>query len=220
MSLGDNLLRFKFDQKYICLDTETCNLNLLMNNPAWSVGYELYKGFYKTGEVEEFPWSEDVAKYMSKGAAIKTRFNFAEYKAKSKPMIEVLDKVEKYLYNPDYLIVGANIGNFDIFVLNQLRARAGRKPDWSYIRRIIDIQCIEKSKELQIAIPPLLTPEYESWMWKMYGFRQRGLKTNVGFLCQKYNLSYDEESAHGAIYDVGKTMEIFFAQIKSLDIGF
>ena len=52
-----------------------------------------------------------------------------------------------------------------------------------------------------------------SWQYKLCNFRERGLKTNLKFLCQKYEVPFNEEKLHDALYDIKKNYEVFKKQV-------
>ena len=57
-----------------------------------------------------------------------------------------------------------------------------------------------------------------SWQYKLNGFRERGLKTNLKFLCQKYSIDFDESKLHDALYDIEKNYEVFNKQVWEIEL--
>lgn len=214
-AIGANLLRYKKDQLYLVADGETENLNLILNNRPWQWSYQRYKGNQLIESHDEFIWWPDLK--VSKEAAFITRFDYNVYKSKAGDPKEKIDKFNQYLYDPNYIIIGANYGNFDSFIHGTWGKLVGITPDYSYFDRIYDIQCVEKAIELQIDIPKD-RQEYLSFLFKTYGFRKRTLKTSVKFLLKKYEIPFDEFLLHDGIYDVAKCKEIFDKQIWKKEV--
>ena len=210
--MQDNLLRFKPKQKYIALDTETESLSLSFSRPT-EIAWVISEGDKIISKHERFPYWSDLN--MSEGAARITRFDKAAWKAKSEPPINVLNDLNKVLYDPEYLILGANLLGFDVYQLNTARRECGLETDYSYVDRIIDIQSVQKAI---YAGAKSIPEDRVSWSYQMQHFRKRGEKTNVKHLCSLYEVGYDAFKAHGGLYDCIKTLEIFRKQIFVIDI--
>lgn len=210
--MQSNLLRFKKNQKYLVFDTETENLALALARPfqlSWLV-CDYNKIIKNENHMLNWP---DIN--VSSDAAKITRFDFQKWKASAEDPKTVLLEFEKYLYNPEYLIVGANLFGFDIYILNTLRKTLGFKSDYSYINRVLDIQCIQKGIYFGLkTVPENIT----AWQYQMYHYVKKGVKTSVKHLCGLYNIEYDEMKAHDAVYDNLKCIEIFKQQINIIDI--
>ena len=98
--LGSNLLRYKYKQKYLCFDWETCNLSKLKeNNRGWQLGILRYEGNKLIESREDWLWWPDLMDFMSAGAAAVTRFNYDEYKNRAQDPAPIMDYFEKDLYN-------------------------------------------------------------------------------------------------------------------------
>ena len=67
---------------------------------------------------------------VSADAARITRFDYNLWKEKAKNTLEVLELFESYLYNPEYIIIGANLFGYDVYVINTLRKMLGLKSDF------------------------------------------------------------------------------------------
>lgn len=206
-----NLLRFNKDQKYIVFDTETESLSLALAKP-WQLSWLVYDNG-KLQEEDHLLYWDDLK--VSDEAAKITRFSYETWKKKSKNPIDILKSFDNYLYNKQYLIIGANLFGFDIYILNSMRKMLGLKSDFSYLDRVIDIQCIQKGIYNGLKSVPENRLE---WQYQMYHTVKKGVKTSVKHLCSIYDIDFDENLAHDAIYDNRKCLEIFKKQILTIDI--
>jgi DNA polymerase III alpha subunit (gram-positive type) len=206
------LLRFKKNQKYIVFDTETESLSLALARP-WQLSWLICQNS-KIIENQDHLLMWDDFKISADAARI-TRFDRNNWKTKAKTPLEVWTNFQKYLYNPDYLIIGANLFGFDIFILNTLMTQLGFKSDYSYIDRILDIQCLQKGIYGGLKSIPI---DRTAWQYQMYHNVTKGVKTSVKHLCNLYQIDYDEYKAHDAVYDNIKCFEIFKKQINVIDI--
>lgn len=192
----NDLLRFDKDRLWMIFDTETTGLNLHSTKP-WQISYDIYRGDTKIESFQRFPYWENLG--MSDAAARVSRFDPAEYKEKGEDPKEVLTHFEKYLYDPEIFLSGANLIGYDIFILNNYRRLLGMPSDYSYIERVFDVQNIEKAIELDYQKPD--NQSQTAWNFKLKSFRKKGLRVSVQMLCKKYGIPYDEHQAHGASYD-------------------
>jgi DNA polymerase III epsilon subunit-like protein len=209
--MNDNLLRFKKNQKYIVFDTETESLALALTRP-WQLSWLIFDGKNSHNENHYLYWPD---LNISSDAARITRFNYNEWKQKAKDPKNILASFEKYLFDENYLIVGANLFGFDIYVINTLRKLMGLKSDYSYLNRVLDIQCIQKGIYLGLKTVP---ENRLAWQYQMYHYVKKGVKTSVKHLCGLYDIDFNEDLAHDAVYDNTKCLEIFKKQLLTIDI--
>jgi DNA polymerase III alpha subunit (gram-positive type) len=210
--MQDNLLRFKKDQKYLIFDTETESLSLVLSRP-WQLSWSIAVGDKIVKNEDRFIHWDDLQ--ISDGAAKITRFDRQRWESKSEEPTKVLNDFDNYLYNPEYLIIGANLFGFDIYQHNNIRRQLGLKTDYSYINRIIDVQALQKGIYLGLKSVP---ENRTAWHYQMQNFRQRGVKTSVKHLCSLYEIPYDENRAHDAVYDNHLVFSIFKKQIFTIEV--
>ncbi len=149
------MLRFNKEQKYICFDFETCHLNLLDDsNKPWQLSYLIAKGSNIIKEVDNYIYWPDLK--LSEGAKLVTHFDERKYHSLAADPKEVLEAFEDYIYNDEYLIIGQNLLGFDAYIHNTYRRLMGKKSNFSYVKRIIDTNCIAK------AIKKNLKPQRDS----------------------------------------------------------
>lgn len=209
-----NLIRFNQDKKFLVFDYETCNLNLVSkDNKPWQLAF-LICSSKQILEKHNFLLKWDDLKISDEARKI-TGFSDSLYQKKSVSPSEVLDKFNSYLYNENYYIVGHNILNFDIYIHNIHQNLCGKPTDYSYLDRCIDTNCLAKAISLDI--------EYNQsnllfWQMKLTNLHQKGIKTNLMSLCEKYKIEFDPKKLHDALYDIEKNFEVFKKLIWSHEI--
>jgi len=212
--LGENLLRFKKDQKYLCLDFETECLSLLPPlNKAWQLTYGVFEGGRFTEIHDRFLWWKDLK--MSAGAAQITRFDYQRYKERAEDPKKVLEHFESFLYDESICNFGHNTIGFDIYIHNALRARFGLKSDYSFLSRAYDTQNLYKAKEKGFTIDK---ENIVLWNFKISNYYTRGFKTNLGHCCREMGIEVDKEKQHDAKYDICLTGQLFNKLIWAVEI--
>ncbi len=216
MNNDEKLFRFigKTNLKYICLDAETESLSGYFSRP-WQISWLVVENERVVEEFDLFPLISDLK--VSQGAAAVTGFNFEEYKSKATDALEVCNKLDQYLYNEEYKIVGQNLLGFDVYQLRNFRRYCGKKEDYSFIHRIYDTMSIGKA--IQLGIPfPTEQEDITPWMYRLINYRKKGLKSNLEFQCKMLDIPYNKELAHQANFDIKMTMEIFKKQYQKLEM--
>lgn len=217
-SLGENLLRFKKDQKFLLFDTETCHLNLVSKtNVPWEYAWMLCTQkeiLLKQEYLVQWPKIN-----ISPEAAIVTGFYQKQHKI---PMLGkspefVLNEFEKLLYDETIIPVAHNGLGFDIYIHNIHRQLCGKPTDYSYVRRMIDTNVVARAKKMGLTWPTDRL-EREAFGYKVYGNPVKGIKTNVKALCEDYSIPYDPTQAHAAGYDVDLLRQILFKLIYEVEI--
>lgn len=213
--MREDLLRFRYDQKYLIFDYETCNLNLGLDiNKPWQLGYIVSKGKKIIEKSDSWLSWPDIK--VSKGAARVTGFTKSKYDKFKKDPKKPLDDFEKYLYNPDYIIVGHNILGFDVYIHNIHRKLCGKSSDFSYINRIVDTNCIAKAIKAGIKFEE--GDDLLSWQYRLLNHRAKGIKTNLKQMCTEYDINFDSSKLHDALYDIEVNFEVFKKMIWDIEI--
>jgi len=195
--LGAELLRFNTTKKWVVLDTETEDLNLLTTRP-WEVAIVIGQGNKIISSECLYPFWDDLR--VSEDAARITGFNAATYKQKSMCAKKAWHIVSEYLFDPEYLHLQHNGFNFDIFVLKTWAKLVGAEFNWSWLKRLYDTNCFAKAKKMEINIPQD-PKELLDFQFRMAPLHRRGIKTNLGQLCKDYNIECDPAKQHQAEYD-------------------
>jgi len=213
--MKENLLRFKKSQKYIIFDYETCHLNLgSEENKPWQLSF-IVADLNKIYEKKDYylKW-EDIN--VSEDAARITGFSKKIYDKKAVCPKEALSHFERYLYNDDYIPLGHNVLGFDVYIHNIHRKLCGESSDFSYIKKIIDTNCLAKA-----AAEKIKRSEHEdliAWQYRLNNYIKRGLKTSLQFCAKKYGIDFDPKKFHNALYDISINYEVFKKQIWDIEI--
>lgn len=209
----ENLIRYKFDQKYICLDTETEGLNLLTSKP-WQVAWLKAAGKKVESVHNHFLSWDDLN--VSPDAARLTGFDKKQYTLKKEDPYHVYNQFWPEISDENVIIIGHNFLSFDWYILNVLRYYLGLEPDYSFGNRIID------TNSLSIAIKHNLQPKEGEdlliWQYKLAHFTQRGVKTNMMEMLRYFGIPYDASKLHDAEYDIRKNFELFHKIVGVIDI--
>ena len=209
------MLRYDKKQKYICFDFETCNLNLLsLDNKPWQLSYIIAEGNRILDEKDCYIYWSDLK--LSEEARKITKFDDQKYKRLAKDPKEHLSEFENYLYNKDYIIVGQNLLGFDVYIHGIYRKLLNLKPDYSYINRIYDTNCIAKA--IKKNMQPVDKTEFIKWQYQLNDFREKNMRTSIKAQLKQYKIDFDEDRLHDSIYDVQMNFKIFQKQIWQIEV--
>lgn len=209
----EDLLRFKFDQKYIIFDTETEGLNLVSSKP-WQLAWIEAKGKKIVKKQNRFLKWDDLN--VSDDAARITGFNKKEYLSKAEDPEKVYKEFIDLIMDEEVIIVGQNLLGYDIYMLGVIARNLGIEIDYSFISRILDTKVIATALAKGNKTPD--KGDMLTWQLRYLNYRERGLKTNQKFLLQHYEIPFDENQLHDALYDIEKNFEIFQKQLWELDV--
>lgn len=209
----NDLLRFKFDQKYIVLDFETSNLNLCGELP-WQLGYVTAKGKYITNKFERKILWQNYS--VAPEIAAMNHFDENQYLREARDPAEVLDEFESYLYDPSYMSISMNGIGFDCHIHNNWRKALGRKTDYSWLNRHWDILAVFRAIQSGAKNPP--KDDFLAWQYSWINHRDRKIKASLASQMKHYNLDYDPTQHHSALWDVESTFQVFWKHLYELDI--
>jgi DNA polymerase III epsilon subunit-like protein len=217
--MKDDLLRFNKQQKYIIFDTETEGLNLVHSKP-WQIAWIVAQGDNILEKFDIYIKWEDLK--VSEGAAKVTGFSNEYYKRNAIDATEAFNKFSKYLYDPQYKLIGQNVLGFDVYMINIWRKFIGLNPDYSFIDRIIDTRCLAMAIAKQIP-PPKYDPVIAeksliSWQYRLLNHKDKSVKASQLALLKKYSIDFDEKKLHDALYDVEMTYKIFKKQLFEIEL--
>jgi DNA polymerase III epsilon subunit-like protein len=209
----EDLLRFKFDQKYVIFDTETEGLNLVTSKPwqlAWieATGKKIVKKQNRFLKWDDLNVSEDAAKV--------TGFDKKDYESKAEDPAVVFKEFIDLISQDDVIVVGQNILGYDLYMLGVIARNLNIIMDYSFINNCFDTKAIATALAKGNKTPD--KDDFIGWQIKWLHYRERGLKTNQKFLLQHYEIDFNETKLHDALYDIEKNFEIFQKQLWELDI--
>lgn len=196
----NNLLRDNKEQKYILFDTESENLRLLGKNRAWQISYLIAEGDKIKEFKDHYLWWDDLE--VSDGAAKVTGFDYNKYKEKAKPPGPILEELNSYLYNPEYIVMGHNLMGFDVYVLQNSMKSLDKnfKNDWSYLDRLIDTMSVAKMVKLGVT-----ECKRENWRREMFRFGdyfEKNMKVSITAMAKEFEIDFDPEKLHNSLYDI------------------
>ena len=209
----EDLLRFKFDQKYVIFDTETEGLNLVSSKPwqlAWieATGKKITKKQNRFLKWDNLNVSEDAAKV--------TGFDKKDYESKAEDPAVVFKEFMDLISQDDVIVVGQNILGYDLYMLGVIARNLNIIMDYSFINNCFDTKAIATALAKGNKTPD--RDDFIGWQIKWLHYRERGLKTNQKFLLQHYEIDFNEAKLHDALYDIEKNFQIFQKQLWELDI--
>jgi DNA polymerase III alpha subunit (gram-positive type) len=213
--MNEHLLRFKKKQKYLIFDFETCNLNLASRkNQPWQLAFLVIEGD-KIVESQDY-WIKWDNLQMSEAARRITGWTEKKYLAKAVDPLEPLEHFEKYLYDDSYLKVGHNILGFDVYVHNIYRKLLGQRADYSYIPDCLDTLCLAKAIKKNIKIQK--NDDRLGWQYKLNNLFERGLRASLTQCCKDYDIDFDPNKLHDALYDIKKNYQVFKKMLWEIEI--
>ena len=209
----EDLLRFKFNQKYVIFDTETEGLNLVTSKP-WQLAWIEAEGKQIKKKQNRFLMWEDLN--VSEDAARVTGFDYKSYVKQAEDPAIVYKEFIDLINQDDVIIIGQNLLGYDIYILGVIARQLGLKIDYSFVNRIFDTKAIATALAKGNKTPD--NDDFASWQSKWLNYRERGLKSNQKYLLEYYDIDFDPKKLHDALYDIEKNFEIFLKQIWELEI--
>lgn len=211
--MNEDLLRFKNKQKYLVWDLETSNLAISSGLP-WQIGYVTAQGKNITGEFERKIWWPEYK--MDDQVAMLNHFDRFQYEREARDPKEVLAEFEEYLYDPSYIIVTMNGLGFDQYIHNNWRLALGKKSDYSWNNRHIDIMPVFRA--IQMECKRADKDDLFCWQMRYLNSRDRKIKTSLSAQLKHFGIPFDESKKHDAIYDVDLTFQVFQKIIWGIEI--
>lgn len=193
-----DLLRYNKSQKYILYDYETENVNLLTNNKPWQVGWVEGVGDKIVDVVNEHIDWPDLD--ISEDAARITKFDRAKYDRLKKPARPILDRLQSYLDDPEYIILTHNGIGFDIYLHQLYRKKLGLPVDYKFLSRFLDTNSL--SKAYKLGVKTINRKNGYAECLKYTNYIQKGLKTSLSTMAKELGVDYNESDLHDAEKDV------------------
>jgi len=200
------------NQKYIVFDTETEGLNLF-SSKTWQLSWIVGQGSKILETHDEFIAHKELE--IPQIVKKLTGFNWSTYNRKSRPLEEVWNKFEKYLFDPQYVIVGQNLLGFDVYMIAILQRLLGQQPDYSYLTRIYDTRALGKAYREEIQKP---SRDFLSWQYKIINDRSLKARASQNQLLKFFDIDFDEGKLHNALYDIKMCFKVFLKLKKHMDL--
>jgi len=200
------------NQKYLVFDTETEGLNLF-SSKTWQLSWIVCQGNKILETHDEFI----IHKELNIPEIVKklTGFNWETYNRKAKPLDEVWSKFEKYIFDPQYIVVGQNLLGFDVYMLAILQRLLGQEPDYSYLPRIYDTRALGKAYREELDKP---NKDFLSWQYKIINDRSLKAKVSQNQLLKFFDIEFDQDKLHNALYDIQMCYQIFLKLKKHMNL--
>ncbi len=211
--MTENLLRFDWKQKYLIFDGETNGLNLCHTLP-WQWGYCIADGKQIKQEFERKIWWENYE--IDDTIAMLNHFDRQTYNKEARDPKEVLDEFEQYLYDPNYLVVSMNGLGFDCFIHNNWRKKLGRKTDYSWMDRNIDILATFRAIMAGAKTPP--KDDLLAWQYTFLNNRDKKVKASLAAQLKHYSIPFNDAARHEALEDVRLTFQVFWKHLYELEL--
>lgn len=210
--LYDNVF-FKHGQRFVFLDTETESLNLVNARP-FEVSWIVADRKDTISQNDLYVYFKDLN--MSADAAKITKFDSLKYKISSISPEDVYKKLSIDLFDPQNIIVGQNILNFDCYIIKNLQRITGNKVDYSYLKRTIDTKCLFIALQKGIKYNPE-TP-FLDWQYKVGSIAEKGLKSSQQTMLTYFDIPHDKDKLHNALYDIQMLSEIFKNLLQRIEV--
>lgn len=218
MSVGSELLRFS-DRKLFLWDFETQRVNVRADNLPFQSSVLIADRKQVHTTIDRYlRWPNY---QMSKDAARITRFNPA-WVANGEDPEFVLEEFESRALNPDYLLVGHNVLQFDCRVWNLWRRALGRPTLWiehpDVFLRVIDTHLL--SRAWKEGWKPDRSSPMAFWAWqlKVAAGHRKGIKTNLTQMCKDLEIPIDTTRTHDGGYDLGLNVQVYWKLINLMEV--
>jgi len=209
----DDLLRYKFDQRYMLFDTETEGLNLIMSRP-WQVSWLVAEGKKIISRHNHFLSWEGIR--VSEGAAFVTGFDMKEYIRLKEDPYHVFSMFWKDANREDTILCGHNLLGFDNYILNIWRLLLDLPPDYLFVKRILDTKALSMAVQKGLQKPDGI--DLAEWQYRLSHVIERGVKTNLKFMLKYFDIDFDPERLHEASYDIECNFKLLHKLLGVLDI--
>jgi len=211
-SVGSLIKMLPYNQKYIVFDTETEGLNLHSSRPwqlAWIVCegnrvIERHDRYISFKNLEISPYVEHL-----------TGFSWDYYDKVKESPVKVWGDFKKYLYDPQYKVIGQNLLGFDVYMIAELQRMLGEDPDYSYLNRIYDTRALGKACREELRKPK---NNFLSWQYKIIHDRSLKSKVSQKQLLKYFGIDFEEEKLHNAMYDIEMCYKVFVELKKTMGL--
>ena len=201
------------NQKYLVFDTETEGLNL-HSSKTWQLSWIVCQGNKVIETHDKFIKHKELN--IPEVVRKLTGFNWDSYNAKAESLISVWSKFEKYLFDPQYIVVGQNLLGFDVYMIAHLQRMLGQQPDYSYLPRIYDTRALAKAYREELEKPR--RDDLLSWQYKLINDKTLKAKVSQNQLLKFFDIDFDEEKLHDALYDIKMCYKVFLKLKKHMDL--
>lgn len=208
-----SVLVIQYNQRFVVFDFETEGLNLKYSRP-WQLAWIECQGKNVVKRNDRYIDVPDLQ--ISPEAARITRFSWDIYNKRKEDPTKVLEDFEKVLNDPEVIIIGQNVLGYDIYILEILREMVGAKPDFSYLARIYDTRMLGLAYREQLEKPR--NEELLFWQLKIMNDRSLKSRSSQLQLLKLFDISFEENKLHDAIYDVEMCFKVFLELKRRMNL--
>jgi DNA polymerase III epsilon subunit-like protein len=193
------------DLTYAFIDMETCNAALHeIHDLPWQASVVIVKNKQIIRDYDFFiKWTP--LPVVSKGAALKTRYDENKVISKGLPPEEVYNILLPEIEAADK-VCGHNILFFDIYIW-QAWARKIGKPVYNFAPKAVDTAAIAKG--LKLGTSPNDEADFIPWQYRSLHTRKKGLKFSLESLGKEFDIEHDYENLHDALTDLQLNVKVF-----------
>ena len=200
------------NQKYLVFDTETEGLNL-HSSKTWQLSWIVCQGKNVIETHDKFIKHKELN--IPEVVRKLTGFDWDKYNQKAESLISVWSQFEQYLFDPQYIVVGQNLLGFDVYMISHLQRMLGQEPDYSYLPRIYDTRALGKAYRDELDKPKR---DFLGWQYKIMNDRSLKAKVSQNQLLKFFDIDFEEDKLHDALYDIKMCYEIFLKLKKHMDL--
>jgi|TARA_R100000995_G_C3463124_1_gene114208 DNA polymerase III epsilon subunit-like protein len=200
------------NQKYLVFDTETEGLNL-HSSKTWQLSWIVCQGKNVIETHDKFIKHKELN--IPEVVRKLTGFDWDKYNQKAESLISVWSQFEQYLFDPQYIVVGQNLLGFDVYMISHLQRMLGQEPDYSYLPRIYDTRALGKAYREELDKPKR---DFLGWQYKIMNDRSLKAKVSQNQLLKFFDIDFEEDKLHDALYDIKMCYEIFLKLKKHMDL--
>jgi DNA polymerase III epsilon subunit-like protein len=209
----ENLLRYKFDQRYLVFDTETEGLNLVKSR-SWQLSWLVATGRKIESIHDHFlDWPN---LQVGAGAARVTGFTMSNYNARKEDARHVFSLFLNELRKPNTIAVAHNLLRFDVYMLKAIARELDMDFDFDWIHKCLD------TNALSVAVKKKWQPQPNAkrieWQYKLASHIERGLRTNMAAMLKHYDIEFDKDKLHDGKYDMTKNFELLHKILGDIDL--
>ena len=212
--MNEDLLRYNKEAVFCTYDFEGESLNLYASKP-WQFACILAtqdKIIEKHDIFIKWPNLN-----LSKGAEIVTKIDYARWEREGIAPKDALKIINGCFNKGDY-IVGHNLLGYDNHIYRSMCRMLKREPLPAH-NKILDTFCLMKGLAERLDIPYQKGSDLLEYQMKMVHkiVRKRGFAT-LGALCKLFDIDYDKNKAHDALYDVEVNFKAFKKMLWKIEI--
>ena len=205
--MDGHLLRFNKKARYCFVDVETFNLCLNMEyNRPWQYGIvELVGEEVVNREEILVKWPESDTVKCSDDAARINHYNEYTVSTKGISPIEAWRILDEMFKKADY-IVGHNILGFDTYLIRDHYNQCVK--DWHFIMpKILDTRALILG--IKTGYKYKQGDDLLRYQYQLINTPHKGVKTSLSALLKEYEIDFDPERLHDAVYDIEKNAELW-----------